>query len=304
MSFNFGEVLTRAWQITWRHKNLWIAGIVVTLISFLSVPISLVFNPTFSWVSEPSEVNKALPSILLANGLIILLTILSIPINVVGMSVPSLGTYQLEQGREKVNFRELIRSVFPYFWRVLGIFLLVWLGVFVVMIVFGACITLFAAFTFGFGALCALPLFILFIPPAILVYALMEQGVSAVLVDNLGFSSALQRASELVKKNLGAMALLSIILYLGAAVLSMVLSVPMMIPMVGFLFNRESEPDFESIDKLIRNMNFWMLAFSPFYAVFQGILLTYMQSVWTLTYLRLTRSPNPSQPLLGIVEAA
>jgi hypothetical protein len=78
----------------------------------------------------------------------------------------------------------------------------------------------------------------------------------------------------------------------------------MMIPMFGFMFNMGSEPDFESFERLTRNMNLWMLAFSPFYAVFQGILLTYMQSVWTLTYMRLTRLPNPSQPLPGVVEAA
>ena len=27
MNFNFGEVLTRAWQITWKFKVLWIFGI-------------------------------------------------------------------------------------------------------------------------------------------------------------------------------------------------------------------------------------------------------------------------------------
>ncbi len=32
MNFNFGEVLTRAGQITWKHKNLWLAGIIVSLI--------------------------------------------------------------------------------------------------------------------------------------------------------------------------------------------------------------------------------------------------------------------------------
>jgi hypothetical protein len=304
MKFDFGEVLTHAWQITWRHKNLWLAGIVVTLVSFLSVPISLIFNPSFSSFSDPSEVNRALPSIFLVNGLVLLLTILSIPVYVIGMSVPSLGTFQLERGREKVNFGELIKGVLPYFWRVLGIFLLVWVGAFAVMMVFMALIMLLGVFTFGIGILCAFPLFILFIPLAILVYALMEQGVSAVLVDNLGFSSALQRAWELVRKNLGVMALMSIIIYLGATIISMIISVPMLIPMFGFMFNMGSEPDFESFERLSRNMNLWMLAFSPLYAVFQGILLTYMQSVWTLTYMRLTRSPNPSQPLPATVEAA
>ena len=27
MNFNFGEILTRAWQITWKYKVLWIFGI-------------------------------------------------------------------------------------------------------------------------------------------------------------------------------------------------------------------------------------------------------------------------------------
>ena len=30
MNFNFGEVLTRAWQIIWKHKVLWIFGILAS----------------------------------------------------------------------------------------------------------------------------------------------------------------------------------------------------------------------------------------------------------------------------------
>src|SRR5512138_2092297 len=30
MDFNFGEVLTRAWQIIWKHKVLWIFGILAS----------------------------------------------------------------------------------------------------------------------------------------------------------------------------------------------------------------------------------------------------------------------------------
>ena len=29
-NFNFGEVLTRAWQIIWKHKVLWIFGILAS----------------------------------------------------------------------------------------------------------------------------------------------------------------------------------------------------------------------------------------------------------------------------------
>src|SRR5215211_3244090 len=261
MNFNVGEVLTRAWEITWRHKNLWLAGMAVTLISFLSVPISLLLNPSFSSLSESSDMNQALPSILIINGLALLMTVLSIPVYVVGMAIPSLATVELEKGVKTVNLGELIREVLPFFWRILGIAGLLWLGMFAVVIVFVACIILLSVITFGFGVLCALPLFLLLIPSGILAYALMEQGVSAVLVDKLGFSSALQRAWELVWKNPGVMALLSIIIYLGTAIISMIIAIPMMIPIFGFLFNMGSEPDLKAVEDLSRNMNLWMLAF-------------------------------------------
>jgi hypothetical protein len=302
MNFNFGEVLTRAWQITWKYKNLWLAGVMISLISFLSAPISLLLNPSFSSLNDPSEVNRQLPLILLANGFVILLSLLTIPIYAVGMSVPSLGTLELEKGSQKLNFGELIRGVLPYFWRVLGIILLVGVSVFLLVMVFMACIVLLSVLTFGLGALCAFPGFIVFIPLAIFVYAFMEQGVSAVLVDNLGVSSALQRAWELVKKNLGVMALMSLIIYFGSMIVSMIISVPMLIPMFGFLLNMGSEPDMQALERLTRNMMLWTLAFSPLYAIIQGVLLTFMQSAWTLTYLRLTRSTQ-WQPLPRSAEA-
>ena len=30
MNFNFGETLTRSWQIVWKHKVLWIFGILAS----------------------------------------------------------------------------------------------------------------------------------------------------------------------------------------------------------------------------------------------------------------------------------
>ncbi len=294
MNFDFGEVLTRAGQITWRHKNLWLAGIVISLIGFLSAPISLLFNPSFT---DPSEISRQLPSILLVNGLVILLSILSIPFYVIGVTIPSLGTVQVEKGSGKLNFGELLKGAFPYFWRILGIYLLIALGTTMVVMVFAAIIAFLSVITFGFGAVCAFPLMLLFIPLWILVYALMEQGIAAIVVDNLNFSSALQRAWELVKKNLGVMALISIIIYLGSMIVGMIISVPMMIPMFGFIFNNmTAEPDMQAFQSLTRNMVWWMLAFSPIYAVFQGILLTFMQAAWTLTYMRLTQ-PQVNAPV-------
>src|SRR5690349_3374174 len=155
MKFDFGEVLRRARQITWRCKNLWFIGIMISLVSFLFASINLAHNPAFSSFAVPSEVNRQLPPIMLSNVAVILLTILSTPLFVIGISIPSLGTFQLEQGSENVNFGHLIRGVLPYFWRMLGIVLLVWGGMFLAALILIAFVFSFSVLTLGIGLLCA-----------------------------------------------------------------------------------------------------------------------------------------------------
>lgn len=297
MNFDFGEVLARAGQITWKYKNLWLGGIVIGLIGMFPALISFIFAPSLFSFADPSEMNSQFPAIWLINILSILVSILSIPLYVIGMTVPSLGTLQLERGSEKLNFGELIRGTLPYFWRVLGVFLLIGLSGFLVAIVFMGCTGVLSMVTFGLASICGL---IFFIPLGMLIFAFIEQGMAAVLVDNLGVSSALQRAWELIKENLGVMVLMSLIIYLGSAIVSMIISIPVMIPMFGYMTNMMqsmgSEPDFQSFDRLFRNMMGWMLAFSPLYAIFQGILIAFTQSAWTLTYVRLTK-PQVNAPV-------
>jgi hypothetical protein len=299
MEFDFGEVLRQARQITWRYKNLWLTGIAISLVSLLLAPMSLALNPAFSSFAVPSEVNRQLPSIMLANVSAILWAIISIPIYVIGISVPSLGAFQLEQGSENIHLGQLLRGVLPYFGRISGIVLLVWGGMFLAVVVLIVGVILVSLLTLGIGLLCALPLFILLILMAILGYALMEQGVSAVLIDNLGVSSALQRAWDLVQKNLGVMTRMSLISYVIAIVAITIISLPMMIP----ASNLGSESALQPFERLSGNTILWILVFLPIYVVLQGILLTFLQSVWTLTYLRLTRSTTSSQPLPGTMEA-
>lgn len=305
MNFSFGEVIARAWQIAWKHKGLWWAGILVSLLGLVSVPINLVTNPVFS-SGYSSHIRTNMAPILIGDGLIFLISILTIPITALAMLVPSLATVRLERGEENVHFGELINGALPYFWRALAIFLLVWVGAFAGIMLLMGCLLLLAVLTAGIGFLCVLPLMLVFIPVTILVYAMMEQALSAILVDDLGIGAALQRAWELVKRNILVMVIISILIYLAYTIIGMIISIPIMIPFLGMfsrmIFNTstQQQPDFEAFGNTFRNMMLWMLAFSPLYAVLQGFLLAFMQSVWTLTYLRLSR-PAADHPV--VIEA-
>ncbi len=173
------------------------------------------------------------------------------------------------------------------------------------MMVLMGCVLLLTVVTLGLGSLCMFPLFIVFIPLAILVYAMLEQSVAAILVDDMSIADAIRRAWELVKRNFIAMALLCVLIYLAYMIIGMVISIPMMIPFfgmfTGMFFNQGAQPpDFAVFQKIFRSMMWLMLAFSPLYAVLQGFLLAFMQAIWTLTYLRLSR-PVDRQPV--VIEA-
>jgi hypothetical protein len=303
MNFNFGEVLARAWQVAWKHKGLWWAGIAVSLFSLLSLPISLGINPAMSSFSgSPSDLGRSLAPVLIGNGLILLLTILMIPVTVMAMLIPSLATVRLERGDEGVRFTELFKASLPYFWRTLGLFLLVYVGAFVVILLLAGCVLISSVLTLGVGLLCTFPLFLVLIPAMILVYAVLEQGVAAILVDDLRVGAAIQRAWEVVKGNFVVMLVISILIYLAYMLISMMISIPMLLPLFGTMFKLDPQrpPDMAFFQNLFRNMMLWMLVFTPFYAVLQGFLLAFMQSVWTLTYMRLSR-PVADHPV--VVEA-
>jgi hypothetical protein len=130
---------------------------------------------------------------------------------------------------------------------------------------------------------------------------MVEQAVAAILVDNMGIGGAIQRAWDLVRKNLVVMAVISILIYLASMIIGMIISVPMMIPLFGMFFNLNTQqpPDMVVFQNLFRNMMLWMLALSPIYAILQGFLLAFMQAIWTLTYMRITKPLDNPPAVIG-----
>ena len=60
MDFDFGDVLTRAWKITWKHKVLWIISGLPFFTMFLMLPFWLIllfqknvdFNAISTWMES------------------------------------------------------------------------------------------------------------------------------------------------------------------------------------------------------------------------------------------------------------
>src|SRR5512138_3581108 len=136
MDFNFGEVLSRAWQIIWKHKVLWIFGILASCsqgggrfnsgsngggngggTSPYNLPPQL--EQFLNWVAAHIVTFAAL-----AITMACFLLIITIFLGTIGKIGLIRGTSQAESGAEHLIFGQLFGESTPYFWRIFGLSLI------------------------------------------------------------------------------------------------------------------------------------------------------------------------------------
>lgn len=295
MSFDFGEVLTRAWQITWKHKILWVFGLFSMLIGLLFLPLG--FAPALSvflaedipfWIEQPAYLFGFF-------GAFVLLMIASFFIGALTQAAISVGALRAEQEEENITFNEILKASLPYFWRFMGIMALLAGGVLLVMLGFFAVQTLVSLLTLGLGAMCLVPLQILLYPLMIVAYAWQEQALASIIVDDLSVIDAVKRGWAVFRHNIIPIVLITLILYLGVGMVSGFISLPMMVPFFAIPFVLIEEV--ENTRVILIAVSLCLVVYLPVLAVLQSGVLTYMKSGWMLTYLQLTRNPEAEAPV-------
>lgn len=291
MNFDVGEVLTRAWQITWKHKILWVFNMFPVVLSFLFIPI--VFIPMFfigpnALINQDAVDSPAYVSAFLAFNLF--LTVLSILFYASGAASSSLGILRVENANERLLFRDLFQDGLNYFWRVLGVSLLIGAAISTVVLVLVGCMMVVGMATMGLGMICLQPLFLLLYPAMLLAYSLVEQSQAAVIADNLGVTAAIRRAWGLLKSHFWGFILVSLVIYFGIFILSSIVMLPFMAP----FFFLPLVVDSSRTGLNSQALGWILLAFSlillPVLALVQGFSVTLMKSAFMILYLRLTRS--------------
>ena len=305
MNFDFGEVLSRAWQIIWKHKILWIFGIFAGCArgggsgggsgagrggngpgNQPFPQLQQFFDRMGQWTSD----HPGVVALLVLIALIVF--ILAIFLGTIGRIALIRGTYQAEGGTERLIFGELFSGSMPYFWRVFGLSLLIVLLGLLIFIP----LTLFSVITFGIGLLCTLPLLCVLIPVLWGISLVIEQANVAIVLENLGIGDGVRKGWEVVRANLGPMIVMALILFIGGAVIGFIVGIPIILAVVPLIFGAATN-----------NANpAWITAiccaaYFPILLVLSGILNAYIQSVWALTYMRLTAKPLDNPP--AVVEA-
>jgi membrane-anchored glycerophosphoryl diester phosphodiesterase (GDPDase) len=301
MNFNFGEVLTRAWQIIWKHKILWVFGIFASCSrggggnggsggnggngNQQFPQWQQTMDQIGRWISENTWI------VVVAVIVVLLIIVLAIFLGTIGRIGLIKGTQRAEQGAERLIFGELFSESTPYFWRVFGLSLLIGL---ISLLIFLPLI-FFGVITAGVGFICLLPLLCILVPVLWAVSVVIEQANAAIVLENLGIGDGLRRGWEVVRTNPGPMFILALILFIGSGVIGFIIALPVIAAVLPFVFGAATN-----------NTNpIWFgvaccAIYFPILLVLNGILTAYMQTVWALTYMRLTK-PRDNAPV--IVEA-
>lgn len=307
MNFNFGEILTHAWRITWKYKVLWIFGILAGCSQgggnggggSSSGPTDYSNGP--SDFNLPPEIQRLLPMlerlgnwvtenwwIFIVIGLVVLLLmILGIFLGTIGRIGLIKGSYQAEQGAENLAFGELFTASLPYFWRVFGLSFLVGLAFLVILLP----LILLGILTAGVGFLCLLPLICLLIPVLWAVNLIIEQANRAIVLEDRSMLDGFKRGWEILKGNPGPLIVMSLILFGISFTVGIVIVLPILMTIFPAIFalamneGRSFTPLYIAIGVLC--------LYAPISWLLSGILNTFVHSAWTLTWLRLTSKPEP-----------
>jgi hypothetical protein len=314
MNFNFGEVLTRAWQITWKYKVLWIFGILAGCTNGGGGGggggggnTSYSTGPSEGW-NVPPEIQRLVSSmedfvewmadnlwIFILIGLAVLvLIVVSVFLGTIGRIGLIKGSYEAEMGAESLVFGEMFSASMPYFWRVFGLSFLIGLAFLVLLIPF----VLIGVLTAGVGFLCLLPLICILIPISWAVGVIIEQSNRAIVLENLGMFDGLKRGWEISRSNIGPLIVMALILFGITFVLGIIIALPIFIVVFPTIF-AFAVGEGQSFTPLYIAVACVCL-YAPVSWLLNGVLTTYTQSAWTLTYLRLVQKPAaPETPVIA-----
>jgi len=302
MNFNFSEVLTRAWQIIWKHKVLWIFGILASCSrggnggggnsGFNRGTDPDQFGYQFERVGQWLENNVWV--IVAVIAFLVLLSLIFMALGFIGRIALIKGTYSADKGAESLAFGELFSESLPYFWRVFGLSFLIGLAILVVIVP----LVLVGVLTAGVGFLCILPLLCILIPIAIVVGVVLEQANAAIVLEDLGMFDGFKRGWDVAKGNAGAIFIMALILMVGGGIIGVIIAIPIIIAIFPIMFGVMADQASTAL---------WVgvacvVAYFPIIIVLNGILTAYIQSAWTLTFMRLT-TPKKDEPIVIEVNA-
>ncbi len=136
-----------------------------------------------------------------------------------------------------------------------------------------------------------IPLLCVLIPIIIVVSIVLEQANAAIVLEDLSMMDGLKRGWEVSRSNAGAILIMALILGVGGGIIGFIFAIPMILAVLPIVFGAMS-----GATPIIIVGAICVVIYLPVIIVFDGVLTAYVQSAWTLTFMRLT-APKIEAPI-------
>ncbi len=110
------------------------------------------------------------------------------------------------------------------------------------------------------------------------------------MLEDLGVMPSISRGWEIFRANLGPIILMAIILTVIAFIVGLVIAIPILVIVVPAAVAFAIGNAQNTTPLILMGVCFCL--YLPVLILLNGILVSYTESVWTLTYMRLTQKPD------------
>lgn len=298
---DYGWVLKRAWEITWKFKGLWVLGILASCssggggggggggssgsgyqFSGNADPRFLQFQRWFESIPSETWIIVAI----IAGLIILVLGLVFLVLGIIGQGGLIAGFNRVEDSGS-VTLAEAFRLGTTNFWRLVGVRIVFWLAGFLVVMALGVVVVMLVIGTLGIGLLCLLPLLCLLIPIGALVGVYVMLTQVALVTENLGVMDSFRRGWQVLKENLGPVIVIALIVLFGSAVIGLVLALPLIAAVLPAVAGMAFGSD-QSTTTGLWMAGLCLVVYLPVMIVANGVLQAYVSGVWTLSYRQWT----------------
>lgn len=312
MNFNFGEILTRAWQIVWKNRVLWVFGILASCGrgggNFNSSSSNRGDGGFGTPPDLPPQVMQLLQTIqenltafiTIGVALFCLIWIVTIFLSTIGKIGLIRGTSQIDGGAEGMIFGQLFSESTPYFWRMFGLSLIATIPFVVLTAAIIAAVLAFLILipsassgsdtppVIGLGLIPLLiGCFCLLIPISIVINLIARQAQNSIVLEEMSVLPAISRGWDVFRKNLGPIIIMAIILAVIGFAVGFIIAIPVFIVVLPAIIAFAAGEAQNWTPLAIAGV--CICLYIPISLLLNGIAVAYTESAWTLTYLRLTR---------------
>jgi len=282
---DFGEVLTRTWQITWRYKGLWVLGLLAGCGTGGgggggggSPPSPGAGPQSYGQIEQVIGQIPVWVWVLVAVSALILVLVFFV-LGVIGTGGLIAGFRQADEGQD-TSLGQAFRLGTKYFWRLLGFrLLLLLLGIVAAALIFVAAI--------GSLGICLVPILCIGLPAAFLLGVYVSLAQVSLIDDDQRTLGSFGRGWEVLREKPGPVLLMGLILLGGGLVIGLILALPILLLMMPLFFALASGEQ-PSITAGILVSGLCFLGYFPILLLVNAVLQTFINGAWTLTYRRLT----------------